>query len=164
MQACLNHGGSNSIQGGNRKFLGCTHWLSDPQSSWKYVENMYNMNIQLRPLSLNPFFLTVTHPLFKTMLFHIPRMRQIGYVTFVLLVECLQFSFQWSYQDQGNTNCQIFTKMGKCCGHDFLCRWKQFCIISYGPKIVTSQFQLHKLWNYNFHSMWFQLQWMISIQ
>ena len=25
----------------------------DPQSSWKYVENMYYMNIQLSPLSLN---------------------------------------------------------------------------------------------------------------
>ena len=31
--------------------------LNDPQSSWKYVENMYYMNIQLSPLSLNPFFL-----------------------------------------------------------------------------------------------------------
>ena len=30
--------------------------LNDPQSSWKYVENMYYMNIQLIPLSLNPFF------------------------------------------------------------------------------------------------------------
>ena len=24
IQECMNHGGSNSIQGGNRKFLGCT--------------------------------------------------------------------------------------------------------------------------------------------
>ena len=31
--------------------------LNDPQSSWEYVENMCYMNIQLSPLSLNPFFL-----------------------------------------------------------------------------------------------------------
>ena len=31
--------------------------LNDPQSSGKYVENMYYMNIQLSPLSLNIFFL-----------------------------------------------------------------------------------------------------------
>ena len=37
-QECLNHGGSNSIQGGNFDVL------NDPQSSWKYVENMYYMN------------------------------------------------------------------------------------------------------------------------
>ena len=35
--------------------------LNDPQSSWKYVENMYYMNIQLSPLSLNPFFLDKSH-------------------------------------------------------------------------------------------------------
>ena len=30
---------------------------NDPQSSWKYVENMYYMNIQLSPLSVNLFLL-----------------------------------------------------------------------------------------------------------
>ena len=35
--------------------------LNDPQSSWKYVENMYYMNIQLCPLSVNPFFLVIIH-------------------------------------------------------------------------------------------------------
>ena len=39
--------------------------LNDTQSSRKYVENMYYINIQLSPLSLNPFFLvnrcTYTH-------------------------------------------------------------------------------------------------------
>ena len=38
--------------------------LNDPQSSWKYVENMYYMNIQLCPLSLNPFFLIETQYLY----------------------------------------------------------------------------------------------------
>ena len=33
--------------------------FNDPQSSWKCVENMYDMNIQLIPLSLNLFFLVV---------------------------------------------------------------------------------------------------------
>ena len=35
--------------------------LNDPQSSWKYVENMYYMNIQLSPLSLKPSFLLSPH-------------------------------------------------------------------------------------------------------
>ena len=35
--------------------------LNDPQSSWKYIENMYYMNIQKRHLSLIPFFLFRTH-------------------------------------------------------------------------------------------------------
>ena len=39
--------------------------LNDPQSSWKYVENMYYMNIQLCLLSLNPFFLVPTYPKLK---------------------------------------------------------------------------------------------------
>ena len=38
IQECLNHGGSNSIQEGNKYSL---DELNDPQSSWKYVENMY---------------------------------------------------------------------------------------------------------------------------
>ena len=32
--------------------------LKDPQSSWKYFENMYCMDIQLSTLSLNLFFLS----------------------------------------------------------------------------------------------------------
>ena len=35
--------------------------LNDPQSSWKYVENMYNMNIQSSPPFLNLFFLIFIH-------------------------------------------------------------------------------------------------------
>ena len=34
--------------------------LDDPQSSWKYVENMYYMNIQYKS-TLHLFFLTQTH-------------------------------------------------------------------------------------------------------
>ena len=38
MQECLNHGGSNSIQVANRKFLGCTQWSTiEVEICWKYV-------------------------------------------------------------------------------------------------------------------------------
>ena len=38
IQECFNHGGSNSIQGSNRKFLGCTEWSTiELKICWKYV-------------------------------------------------------------------------------------------------------------------------------
>ena len=37
IQECLNHGGSNSIKGGNRKFFGCTKWSTiELEICWKY--------------------------------------------------------------------------------------------------------------------------------
>ena len=53
IQECLNHGGSNSIQGGSRKFLRYFQHHVPRQSSWKYVKNINYMNVQLSPLSLN---------------------------------------------------------------------------------------------------------------
>ena len=47
-QECLNHGGSNSIQGGNRKFLGCTQWSSiELEICWKYVLYEYRVTPSL---------------------------------------------------------------------------------------------------------------------
>ena len=47
-QECLNHGGSNSIQGGNRKFLGCTQWSPiELEICWKYVLYEYTVTPSL---------------------------------------------------------------------------------------------------------------------
>ena len=42
-QECLNHGGSSQFKEATENSLDV---LNDPQSSWKYIENMYYMNIQ----------------------------------------------------------------------------------------------------------------------
>ena len=48
-QECLNHGGSNSIQGGNRKFFGCTQWSTIELEiiCWKYVLYEYTVTPSL---------------------------------------------------------------------------------------------------------------------
>ena len=47
-QECLNHGGSNSIQWGNRKFLGCTQWSPiELKIRWKYVLYEYTVTPSL---------------------------------------------------------------------------------------------------------------------
>ena len=53
IQECLNHGGSNSIQGGNRKFLGCTQWSTI--ECWKYVLYEYTVKSTLLKSILSEF-------------------------------------------------------------------------------------------------------------
>ena len=58
--------------------------LNDPQSSWKYVENMYNMNIQSSSPFLNLFFLIFMHA-------------NEGPSTSILAIECMQVNSVYSY-------------------------------------------------------------------
>ena len=55
-QEGLNHGGSNSIQGGNRKFLGCTQWSTiELEICWKYVFYEYTVTPSLLNSILSGF-------------------------------------------------------------------------------------------------------------
>ena len=66
-QEFFNHVGSNSIQGGNRKFLGCTQWSTiELEICWKYVlyeyrvtPSLLNSILSVRYLSVHSIYLSL---------------------------------------------------------------------------------------------------------